>query len=58
MAEYTDSCEKGEMVPHPGTYRCTGTGEIWVADQDNIRFPPCETCKDGKCRWVPVSDAT
>lgn len=54
MESESKTYEKGELVPARGTYRCTGSGEIWVATEDRIRFPPCEVCKDGGCRWVHV----
>lgn len=54
--DQTDRWEKGELVPGPGTYRCTGSGELWVTGEANVRFPPCDVCKDGACRWVRVSD--
>lgn len=53
-----NSYEKGEMVPGPGTYHCTGPGhEVWTTDQANVRFPPCDICKAGGCRWV-ADDST
>lgn len=51
MEQDANTYEKGELVPGPGTYRCTGSGEVWTVDQDNVRFPPCDVCKDGSCRW-------
>lgn len=53
MQEY----EKGELVPGPGTYRCTGCGEIWTTEESNVRFPPCEANKSGPSRWVKVSES-
>ena len=47
-----DSYVKGELVPRKGWYRCTGSGERWQATEINVRFPPCDVCKDGSCRWV------
>jgi hypothetical protein len=55
MQEQEDRYEKGELVPHTGTYRCTGSGEVWTATETNVRFPPCDVCKDGSCRWVAVA---
>lgn len=52
MEQRTDTFEKGELVPRAGTYRCTNSGEIWVATEAHVRFPPCDVCKDGGCRWV------
>jgi len=47
-----ETYQKGELVPGPGTYRCTGSGEVWTTNESNVRFPPCEVCKDGNCHWV------
>lgn len=52
MTADEETWEKGELVPGPGTYRCTGCGEIWTTDQDHVRFPPCDVNKDGTSRWV------
>jgi len=49
--EYT----KGDLVPGPGTYRCT-CGELWSTPEGRVRFPPCDACKSGDARWVKVSD--
>lgn len=57
MEQQTTNYAKGEMVPAPGTYRCTGSGEVWVADQGQVRFPPCDACKDGSCRWEKVEES-
>lgn len=55
MTTDEETWEKGELVPGPGTYRCTGCGEVWTTDQDHVRFPPCEVNKDGSSRWVRVT---
>ena len=52
--EQQETYEKGELGPGPGTYRCTGSGEVWTTNEDRVRFPPCEVCKDGNCHWVRV----
>lgn len=54
MQENVTSYQKGELVPGPGTYRCTGSGELWTTHESNVRFPPCDVCKSGDCRWVAV----
>lgn len=54
MESETNSYQKGELVPAPGTYRCTVCGELWTTDQANIRFPPCDVDKQGQGRWVLV----
>ena len=46
-----ESYRQGELVPVPGKYRCSGSGEVWTVGEKNVRFPPCEVCKDGNCRW-------
>jgi hypothetical protein len=56
MERLKDTWVKGELVPGPGTYRCTGSGEIWVNTEDHVRFPPCDVCKDGSCRWQSVRE--
>lgn len=56
MNQEGNSYAKGELVPGVGTFRCTGSGEIWTTDQSNVRFPPCDVCKDGNCRWQAVSE--
>ena len=53
MEPEREGYEKGEIVPAPGTYRCTGCGEIWTADQSGVRFPPCDDDKTGSARWIP-----
>lgn len=54
MEHDVNSYEKGELVPEPGTYRCTGCGETWTANQVGIRFPPCQDDKSGQARWLLV----
>jgi len=49
--------QKGELVPVPGLYRCTGCGERWRATEKGVRFPPCDACKSGDSRWVLVEAA-
>jgi hypothetical protein len=56
MQSNVETYQKGEMVPGPGSYRCTGSGEVWVADQGQVRFPPCDVCKDGSCRWERIPE--
>ncbi len=51
MTASDETYDKGELVPRAGTYRCTGSGEVWVATEAHVRFPPCDVCKDGKCQW-------
>lgn len=53
MTEAQETYTKGELVPVPGTYRCT-CGELWTTDQVNVRFPPCDACKSGDARWTRV----
>jgi rubrerythrin len=50
----TQTYEKGELVPVPGTYRCTGCGELWTTNEAGVRFPPCDACKTADSRWVLV----
>lgn len=57
MENNQDSYEKGELVPGPGTYRCTGCGEVWSVDQSGVRFPPCDDDKTGQARWVRADAA-
>jgi len=52
-----DTFVKGELVPAKGRYRCTGSGEVWEATEMNVRFPPCDVCKDGRCRWMADTSA-
>lgn len=56
MESNAEAYQKGELVPSPGTYRCTACGEIWTVDQTGVRFPPCDVDKEGQGRWVQVSD--
>lgn len=53
MTEAQQTYAKGELVPEPGTYRCT-CGELWSTNERNIRFPPCDACKSGDQRWTRV----
>jgi rubrerythrin len=46
--------EKGELVPHAGTYRCSECGEIWTTREVGVRFPPCDANKSGVARWTEV----
>jgi rubrerythrin len=58
MTTESDSWEKGELVPGPGTYRCTECGEIWTTAENNVRFPPCDVSKTGGARWIRVDPTT
>lgn len=46
-----ETYRKGELVPGPGTYRCTACGELWTTAEGNVRFPPCDNCKTGDGTW-------
>jgi hypothetical protein len=52
-----DTYQKGELVPGPGTYRCTVCGEEWTINESNVRFPPCEVDKTGTARWVKIQSS-
>jgi hypothetical protein len=54
MTEAQETYAKGELVPAPGTYRCT-CGELWTTDEANVRFPPCDACKSGDAVWTRVN---
>jgi hypothetical protein len=54
MTETQETYEKGDLVPGPGTYRCS-CGELWSTSEKNVRFPPCEACKHGGARWIQIS---
>jgi hypothetical protein len=54
MTDQGNTYVKGDLVPGPGTYRCT-CGEVWTTDESNVRFPPCDACKSGDSRWTRVT---
>jgi hypothetical protein len=54
METELNTYQKGELVPSPGTYRCTACGELWTTDEIGVRFPPCDACKSGEGRWELV----